>query len=418
MHHPRSSEVSWSLDLSKCLESEPLYECALTKARQLIGYDRATIFTVSDGVAHLAAVHGIIGQPLAVNVLRFTIDDDPIMAYWQQRARVRPELIADTHVDPRWHRLVAWRPANLWLVGSWIGMPLYEDEALTGMLCLERQERRSFTANDAFLAGMLAGRLAPALQAARLIEVERARTRQLMDFAATVAHELRSPLATIIGYAEILSSRYDQALPEQRERWLRQFRASGVRLQHLVEDMLTVSALEEQSQPVPDEVVDIQPLIQQAIEEISVRYPRLTVEIVGVAPAVRARQYQVLRILINLLNNAAKYGGPTGRVRIRLSGGPRLARIAVRDFGQGIPQEVRARLFTRFSKGDLAVQQGQAGVGLGLYICQGLVRGMEGTISAHSSPDGGTLFLVSLPRAADPARAAVRQERPSMTGHV
>src|SRR5271165_4479772 len=82
MHHPRASDVSWSLDLSKCLESEPLYDCALTKARQLIGYDRATIFTVSDGVAHLVAVHGVIGQPLTVNALHFTIHDDPIITYW------------------------------------------------------------------------------------------------------------------------------------------------------------------------------------------------------------------------------------------------------------------------------------------------------------------------------------------------
>jgi signal transduction histidine kinase len=405
-----------SFDLSQGLEGEALYESALQQARRLIGYDRATLFTVADGVAHLVAVQGSIGQALAAHALYFSVHDDPIIVRWQQRSNGMPELIVDTHIDPRWHRLVAWRPANLWLVGSWIGVPVYDEGTLTAMLCLDRQERQGFTTTDALLAGLLAGQLAQALRADRLIEAERARTRQLLDFAAIVAHELRSPLATIIGYAEILHSRYDRASREQRERWLSQFRASSVRLQQMVEDILTVSTLEGQNQAVADEVVDLQPLIQEAIDEVSVRYPHLTVEITGVAPAVRARQQHVLRILINLLNNAAKYGSPTGRVRIRLSGGPRLARIAVRDFGQGIPQEMRARLFERFSTSDLAALHGQAGVGLGLYICQGLARGMEGTISAHSTLDRGTLFLVSLPRATDVAIAAAYQERQILTG--
>jgi signal transduction histidine kinase len=386
-----------ALDLSQRLESPHIYESALTHARRLIGYDRATILEVSDGVAHLVAVQGTIGSPLAEGTVCFPVHDDPIVARWHQRTNITPELIADTHTDPRWHQLAAWRPASLWLVGSWIGAPLYDDATLIGILCLERHERHGFAANDALLAGMLASRLAVAMRTSHLLEAERARARQHMDFAATVAHELRSPITTMLGYAEILRSHFDQASPEQRERWLGLFRASSVRLQHLVDDILTVSSLEAQSQPVTHGALNVNALIQQALDELSVRYPHLSLEIVGTAPAILANHDHTVRILINLLDNAAKYGGETGKVRIRLSGGPRFTRIAVRDFGPGIPPQLRERLFTRFGKGE---PQGQASVGLGLYICQGLARSMGGTIAVYSTPDRGSLFLVSLPRAA------------------
>jgi two-component system phosphate regulon sensor histidine kinase PhoR len=223
------------------------------------------------------------------------------------------------------------------------------------------------------------------------------------DFVANVSHELRTPLTAIRGFAETLG---DDALPaEQRKRFVEVIGRNAERLSALIEDLLELSRIEGGKHPLALEPVDAATLASTLLRDMRPRLEsrQLASTVSGSGAPVLADRRALEQVLQNLLDNAAKYTEPGGRIDVRVTGGSERVRIEVADTGIGIPERDRARVFERFYRVEKARSRDLGGTGLGLAIVKHLVQAMDGEVFLASREGEGTTFTIVLPTASPPA---------------
>jgi two-component system, OmpR family, phosphate regulon sensor histidine kinase PhoR len=226
------------------------------------------------------------------------------------------------------------------------------------------------------------------------------RTRQ--EFVANVSHELRTPLSLIKGFVETLleGARND---PEQCTRFLQTIEKHTDRLTFLIEDLLTISRLESGQIVMNLNRVDLHDEAQRVIDDLRARADEKKVRLENAVPVsltARADADRLQQVLTNLVENALKYGGPQGRVKIggRSTSAERVE-IWVQDDGPGIPAESRDRVFERFYRVDRARSRETGGTGLGLSIVKHIVQAHGGEVWLDSEVGTGTTFYFTLPLA-------------------
>jgi len=225
------------------------------------------------------------------------------------------------------------------------------------------------------------------------------------DFVANVSHELRTPLTSIKGYIEtLLDKSYDT--DEEKKEFLEIIEENTDRLIAIASDLLVLSELESGGTDTRDsrkgfEEIDIRETILRSVGSLDSLFSRnkvnLSLDIEDGMPPYRANRFLVERMLINLVENSAKYTLENGSVSVRASARNGAFRIEVEDNGIGIPQEHHERIFERFYRVDKNRSREIGGTGLGLSIVKHIVIQHEGTISVRSSEDEGTTFTVELP---------------------
>lgn len=216
-------------------------------------------------------------------------------------------------------------------------------------------------------------------------------------FASDVSHELRSPLMTLAASIEVMNNQRDD-LPERARAALDLMVADIDRFQQLVEDLLEISRFDAGVAHLELEEVHLAELVMQAVShstEADVPV-ELDADLAGVV--VQADKRRIVRVIANLLDNAAKYGGGATSVALRrVEGG---VQIIVEDRGTGVPEEDRNVIFNRFSRGITAGRRGTSeGVGLGLSLVAEHVRLHGGRVWVEDRSDGeeGARFVVELP---------------------
>lgn len=238
----------------------------------------------------------------------------------------------------------------------------------------------------------------PATRAVRQVAIalRDARSRERVDrgrsdLVATVAHELRSPLTGVKGFTATLLSKWDLLTDSQKLLMLNTVDADADRLTRLISELLDVARIDSGRLSLMKAPLDLTLAVSRQLAPLSASNGRgISVESVG-SPTVWADADKVAQIVANLVENAVRHGGGNVVVTVlaREDGG---ADLIVDDEGEGIPEEIRARIFTKFWK------HGQrGGSGLGLYIVGGLVAAHGGTVSVESAPTGGARMRVTLP---------------------
>jgi signal transduction histidine kinase len=236
-----------------------------------------------------------------------------------------------------------------------------------------------------------------------LAPVEQSRRRQL-EFTADASHELRTPLSVIRAEADVaLSSPRDAA---QYHDALTRIQAESRRLRQLVDDMLWLARFDSSPPPPSDEPVDLATLAQACADRFRAVGPAITTETAGQPVLISAPPEWIDRLAGVLVDNACRYAGPDGRVRIHVDSRGSRASLTVEDSGPGIPAEERPRLFDRFHRSNDA----GAGAGLGLAIGDSIVRSTGGRWHVGDSPLGGALMQVSWRRASLWANHKIRDE--------
>ncbi len=215
---------------------------------------------------------------------------------------------------------------------------------------------------------------------------------QRSDLVATVAHELRSPLTGVKGFTSTLLAKWERFTESQRLLMLRTVDADADRLTRLIAELLDVARIDSGRLSVRKEPLDLVEAVSRQLGPLTAPDGRRITLQVWDKPHVWVDRDKVAQVLANLVENAVRHGDGDVEVAVRqtVDGG---AELTVDDAGQGIAEELRPRIFTKFWKHGSA-----GGSGLGLYIVSGLVHAHEGAVSVETSPAGGTRMRVTLPQ--------------------
>jgi two-component system OmpR family sensor kinase len=217
-------------------------------------------------------------------------------------------------------------------------------------------------------------------------------------FLADASHELRTPIAMLRGNVEVLR-RGAASNPDDLAVSLQDMHRATLRMSRLVDDLLTLARI-DQGRQLRMVDVDLPELLQEAVRTGS-QIARGHPVVLETADAVRVRADPDAfgRVLVNLIDNAAKYSPPDGPVTLRGLATDAAVRIEVSDQGPGIPPEDQERIFQRFYRGSSKGPRQADGAGLGLAISAALVKRHGGSITVDSTPGAGSTFAIVLPRA-------------------
>ena len=233
----------------------------------------------------------------------------------------------------------------------------------------------------------------------RDVTAERRLDEEKRDFVATISHELRTPMAAVYGAAQTLLRDDVVFSPERTRELLEVIGEQAQRLSHITDEILLTTRLDRGELFVASEPVDVAELTAATVRALAhplseERAIELQVE-PGLPPAAGDRD-RIQQVLVNLLDNALKYGEPPIAVRVDRFG--ETVRIAVADHGPGIARGEQELIFEKFYRSDPQLSRSPSGTGLGLYISRELTQRMGGRLGVRSTLGAGTTFVIELPR--------------------
>ena len=274
-----------------------------------------------------------------------------------------------------------------------------------GMLSLSRDRPDAFSEDEVELVSLLGRLVATAVQNIRAYEAERRRVEELArlsqlraDFVSLVSHELRSPMAAVIGAARTLQDRWRMLTAPQRESFLALIGDETARLAELVGDVLDTSRIEAGTFSYRFDEVDLGRVVDEAVETAVLAQQDVSVvaSVRGALPAIRGDRTRLRQVLGNLIENAVKYSPEGGEVRVSAAAANGAVRIAVRDAGPGIPHEQQGRIFEKFGRVDIPGAS-KPGTGLGLFIARSIAEAHGGSLDVLSGEEPGATFTLTLP---------------------
>ncbi|MEP7380957.1 MAG: histidine kinase N-terminal domain-containing protein [Gemmatimonadota bacterium] len=262
-------------------------------------------------------------------------------------------------------------------------------------------------------AGRARGAIATVLDVTerkRSLEALQDSDRRKTEFLATLAHELRNPLAPLLNGLQLMRvAATDDALVDKARTMMERQLAQLVRL---VDDLLDVSRISQGKLALRTEPVELTAVLASAVETsrplIDQMQQTLRVDVPDEPIVVDADLTRMAQVFMNLLNNAAKYSEPGGQIEVAVTCDPREVAVSVRDSGIGIAPEQLPLIFDMFSQVEHSIERSRGGLGIGLSLVQRLVEMHGGRIEARSEGVGrGSEFVVHLPRIGNSLSASV-----------
>ncbi len=282
-------------------------------------------------------------------------------------------------------------------------LPLTAPMRLRGVLAVEGRGRR-WSPEERELLDTCAALLAISLERIHYIEVAQHSTLQMESerlrnsLLTAISHDLRTPLAALVGLADALKL---TPLTAPQAEVADAMRRSALRMSALVANLLDMARLQSGTVQLNRHWLPLQEVVGSALagmDELLAGRP-VVVELPAELPLVELDAVLIERVLVNLLENAVKYANGPIRISARTAG--RQVELDVADSGPGFPAGREAQLFDKFERGDR--ESATPGVGLGLAICKAIVEAHGGRISAHNLPAGGACVRVELPLGQPPA---------------
>ncbi|HWO21331.1 MAG TPA: HAMP domain-containing sensor histidine kinase [Kofleriaceae bacterium] len=280
--------------------------------------------------------------------------------------------------------------------------PVRDPDPLDEVIRERSRKHVAYTSGLALLLGL--GLLATIRGAARARELARLKS----DFVSTVSHELKTPLTSIRMFAEMLEHGVARNDTEKMARYQRVIVQESQRLGLLIANLLDYAQIEKGTRRYTPSRQDIAGLARHAVATFeTLRHPegvRNSIE-VTVAPGAASAEVEVdrdvvVQALLNLLANAAKYGGTEHPIEVTVGADEAAAWISVRDHGPGIPPSEQARIFREFYRAPEAYRSNVEGTGLGLALVKQHIEALGGTVEVASAVGQGATFTIRLARAA------------------
>ncbi|HEY3541762.1 MAG TPA: ATP-binding protein [Gaiellaceae bacterium] len=383
--------------LGSSLDIEQAFGAFIREVRGLVPFDRTAIVLIENDIARTIATAGVgaddVFPPGSVGPLEGTVAE----RVGAGEVVVRHDLAEQAFPEDR-------LLLELGLHSELIA-PLMIGARPIGMISLSRERVDAFTDDEVELVALLGRLVATAVQNIRSYEAERSTVEELRrlsalraDFVSLVSHELRSPMAAVIGAARTLQERWRTLNPDQREAFLALIGDETNRLAALIGDVLDTSRIEAGTFNYRFTDVDLSALVTDAVgaaaygqDEVAIR-----TDLPDALPQIRGDADRLRQVLTNLIDNAVKYS-PSGdevAVRARRENGRVL--IEVTDNGPGIPYDQQRVIFEKFGRAEVAGGS-KPGTGLGLFIARSIAEAHGGTLDVRSRPNAGTTFVLALP---------------------
>jgi signal transduction histidine kinase len=288
--------------------------------------------------------------------------------------------------------------------------PLLVGSAPIGLISFVRREPDAFLSEEVELVALVGRLAATAVQNIRAYDAEHRTVEELRrlsalraDFVSLVSHELRSPMASVIGAAQTLEQRWRELSPDQRTSFLALIADETSRLAELIADVLDTSRIEAGTFTYRFEDVDIGELAEEAVASASVGQDEVPIRaaVQRPLPVVRGDRVRLRQVLSNLIENAVKWSNAGEDVDVDVSATNGRVVVGVRDRGPGIPREEHGVIFEKFGRAKSGA--GRSGTGLGLFIARSIAEAHGGSVEVRSAPGEGATFSLHLPSDQSPA---------------
>jgi signal transduction histidine kinase/DNA-binding response OmpR family regulator len=312
-------------------------------------------------------------------------------------------VLDDANADPR-HSRLGDRKLQ-YTIDSMMAVPLRARDKIIGVLELVNNRHGRYSENDQVLAETLASSAAIAIENARLFANLRERTEELQvrneeldAFAHTVAHDLKTPLALVMGFGEMLRDSYDLLQPQEIEMYLSHIIDNSTRMNHIIEALLLLAGVRGM-QAVQVEPVDMGEIVQEVLNRLdfTLKQGNAVVTLPEEWPMVMAYGPWIEEVWYNYILNGVKYGGSPPALELGFDSlGDGFTRFWVHDNGPGLTVDPN-HLFKPMVRGSNV--GGRSGHGLGLSIVKRIVERLQGRVGVESTPGAGSRFYFTLPSA-------------------
>ncbi len=320
----------------------------------------------------------------------FFVDGDGLIRLWNKAAELVTGLRAESiqgrplpEVIPEWETLAD-------------RIPIAEHGARAQSVTLPLRAG----GNDLWLSFAAVRMVDGVIYACRDVTVEHRLDEEKSDLVATISHELRTPMSAVYGAAMTLLREDIDISPEQRRELLQMIATQSARLSQITDELLLTSGLDRGELTVATEPVDVADIVSATVDAIRPQLPdsaAIEVEIPADVGAASGDPHRIQQVLVNLLDNAVKYGASPVKVHADRANG--VIRVSVADDGSGISLAQQERIFEKFYRADPQLAHSPSGTGLGLYISRELAQRMGGRLMVTSEPGTGATFVVELPQA-------------------
>jgi signal transduction histidine kinase len=384
--------------LGASLVLDEAFSAFIRELRGLVPFERMAIVLAEEGSARVIATAGAHADDVLPPGTQFELEHNVLRdVVASGRTFYRSEMDENEYTEER----------TLLALGlhSRVAAPLLLGTRVIGLLSLARKEPRAFEPHEVELVTLLGRLAASAVQNIRAYESERRTVEELRrlstlraDFVSVVSHELRSPMAAVIGAARTLQSRWRELRPDQREAFLGLIGDETARLAALIGDVLDTSRIDAGTFTYRFREVDLAALVEESAA--AARAGQDEVPVVTAVPPrpahVRGDHERLRQVLGNLIDNAVKYSPAGVPVEVRVAPSDGYVAVSVRDRGPGVDPADGQLVFEKF--GRAGGGDAKPGTGLGLYIARSIAEAHGGTLELASSPGNGATFTLRLPR--------------------
>ncbi len=307
-------------------------------------------------------------------------------------------LVTDLAADPHYRGIAPGMEAQL-------TVPIRREERVIGVIALESADPASFTEEHVEFVERLADHAAIAIDNARLYEQAQRANAAKTEFISFVSHELKQPMTSIKGYADLLIKGVGGTLNEQQAMFVNVVRNNVDRMDRMVQDLLDVSRIEAGRLKLDMGPVSPETITREAIQgyeqAFTEKHQALQVTIDNDLPQVVGDRGRLIQVLTNLISNANKYTPEGGNVAVRAiastCGQDRCVRWEVSDDGIGMTDAEMAQLFTKYFRSKSSAVRAVQGTGLGLVITRSIIEMHGGELHVDSLYGEGTTFSFALP---------------------
>ncbi|HEY7795858.1 MAG TPA: GAF domain-containing sensor histidine kinase [Gaiellaceae bacterium] len=383
--------------LGSSLDLHAAFQAFAQELRTLVPFDRAAILLVDGSTARVLGTAGAAADSVMPPGTTIPLEDSILEQVIEQGQTVYREDIAVPQYpeEPRLYEIG---------VRARVLAPLQLGTRSIGALSLSRAHANSFRREEIDLVTLLGRLVATAVQNLRTYEAERATVEELRrlsslraDFVSLVSHELRSPMAAVIGSARTLQQRWRELRPDQREAFLAVIADETNRLAVLVGDVLDTSRIEAGTFAYHfSDDVDLAEVVRDSVgaAQLGQDEVRLTMNVSSSLPSVRGDPERLRQLIDNLISNAVKYSDSGGEVVVEARGDDGRVVVRVSDTGPGISPEHHDQIFEKFGR---AAGIAKPGTGLGLFLSRSFAEAHGGSLAVDSRAGEGAVFTLVLP---------------------